>query len=169
MPIALQARLLAEYDPCVMFKPEATPIGPRLTALREATGGQAKICEGTGGIALVDSFRRSAVGTLPGADMIAAFVALRRALSPGGLTWLRKKNAAPPSCISAARRTRWCPGGSALVRTGVADCHVAHLPNIERIKSTLLGLIVHPHRIVPGNAIRRDLTRRGFGNVYRAV
>jgi len=83
MPIALQARLLAEYGPRVMFKPEATPIGPRLTALREATGGQAKVFEGTGGIALVDSFRRGVVGTMPGADMIEALVALWRALSAG--------------------------------------------------------------------------------------
>lgn len=83
MPIALQARLLVEYGPRVMFKPEATPIGPRLTALREATGGQAKVFEGTGGIALVDSFRRGVVGTMPGADMIEALVALWRALSAG--------------------------------------------------------------------------------------
>lgn len=83
MPIALQARLLAEYGPRVMFKPEATPIGPRLTALREATGGKAKVFEGTGGIALVDSFRRGVVGTMPGADMIDALVALWRALQAG--------------------------------------------------------------------------------------
>lgn len=83
MPIPLQAKLLDEYGPRVMFKPEATPIGPRLTALREATGGRAQVFEGTGGIALVDSFRRGVVGTMPGADMIDALVALWRALVAG--------------------------------------------------------------------------------------
>ena len=64
----------------VMFKPEATPIGPRLTELLNATGGEAKVFEGTGGIALVDSFRRGIVGTMPGADLIRGIVALWRAL-----------------------------------------------------------------------------------------
>jgi 4-hydroxy-tetrahydrodipicolinate synthase len=64
----------------VWFKPEAVPIGPRLSALREATDGQAVIFEGTGGIALVDSFRRGIAGTMPGCDLIQGIVALYRAL-----------------------------------------------------------------------------------------
>ena len=64
----------------VMFKPEATPIGPRLSELRDATNGRASVFEGTGGIALVDSFHRGIVGTMPGADLIRAIVALWRAL-----------------------------------------------------------------------------------------
>lgn len=81
MSIAVQARMLDEFGADrILFKPEATPIGPRLTALREATGGRARIFEGTGGIALVDSYRRGIVGTMPGADLIKAIVALWRAL-----------------------------------------------------------------------------------------
>jgi 4-hydroxy-tetrahydrodipicolinate synthase len=81
MSIALQKRLLEEFGPQrVQFKPEATPIGPRLTELREGTGGKARVFEGTGGLALVDSFRRGIVGTMPGADLIRAIVALWRAL-----------------------------------------------------------------------------------------
>jgi dihydrodipicolinate synthase/N-acetylneuraminate lyase len=81
MPIAMQARLMNEFgDTRVLFKPEATPIGPRLSALRDGTGGRAKIFEGTGGIALVDSHRRGVVGTMPGADLIDGIVALWRAL-----------------------------------------------------------------------------------------
>lgn len=81
MSIAMQARLLQTFGAeRVLFKPEATPIGPRLSALRDATAGQAKIFEGTGGIALVDSHRRGVVGTMPGADLIKAIVALWRAL-----------------------------------------------------------------------------------------
>ncbi len=81
MSIAMQAKLLHDFGPDrVAFKPEATPIGPRLSALRDATGGNATIFEGTGGIALVDSYRRGVIGTMPGADLIKAIVALWRAL-----------------------------------------------------------------------------------------
>lgn len=83
MSIALQANLFNQYPRQVMFKPEASPIGPRLTALREATGGKAPVFEGTGGIALVDSYRRGIVGTMPGADLIDGLVALWRALQAG--------------------------------------------------------------------------------------
>jgi 4-hydroxy-tetrahydrodipicolinate synthase len=80
LPLSLYGRLLAEFGPRIYFKPEATPIGPRLTALRDATRGHARVFEGTGGMALVDSFRRGIVGTIPGADLIHAIVALWNAL-----------------------------------------------------------------------------------------
>ena len=81
MSLALQATLLDEFGPeRVLFKPEATPIGPRLSELHQLTGGRAKVFEGTGGLALVDSFRRGIVGTMPGADLIRPIVALWRVL-----------------------------------------------------------------------------------------
>lgn len=80
LSLALQASLLAEYGDRVLFKPEAVPIGPRLSALRDETHGRARVFEGTGGIALVDSFRRGIVGTMPGADLCWAIVALWEAL-----------------------------------------------------------------------------------------
>ncbi len=84
MSIAMQAQLLREFGPDrVMFKPEAAPIGPRLSELLEATDGAAKVFEGTGGIALVDSFRRGIVGTMPGADLIRGIVGLWNALKSG--------------------------------------------------------------------------------------
>jgi dihydrodipicolinate synthase/N-acetylneuraminate lyase len=84
MSIEMQANLLREFGPeRVMYKPEAEPIGPRLTELHEATGGQAAVFEGTGGIALVDSYRRGVTGTIPGADLIQALVPLWRALETG--------------------------------------------------------------------------------------
>ena len=80
--ISVLAALLDEHGPRrILFKPEATPIGPRLSALRDATGGRARILEGSGGISLVDSFRRGIVGTMPGADLIDGIVALYRALT----------------------------------------------------------------------------------------
>jgi dihydrodipicolinate synthase/N-acetylneuraminate lyase len=84
MPIAMQARLLEEFGPeRVLYKPEASPIGPKLSELREATGGRARVFEGTGGIALVDSFKRGIVGTMPGADLIRGLVPLWKALQAG--------------------------------------------------------------------------------------
>ena len=83
MSIGLQAQLLDEYPGRVLFKPEAVPIGPRLTELREATGGEALVFEGSGGIALVDSYQRGIVGTMPGAEVCWALVALWAALERG--------------------------------------------------------------------------------------
>jgi len=81
MSIDVQAQLLDRHGPDrVQFKPEAVPIGPRLSQLRNATGGRARVFEGTGGIALIDSHRRGVVGTMPGAEVIDAIVALWRAL-----------------------------------------------------------------------------------------
>jgi len=83
MSIELQAGLLGEYGRRVLFKPEAAPIGQRLSALREATGGEARVFEGSAGLMLLDSYRRGVSGTMPGADVIGAVVALWRALEAG--------------------------------------------------------------------------------------
>ena len=83
MPLSLYKRLLDAHGDRVYFKPEATPIGPRLSALRDVTNGQARVFEGTGGMALVDSFRRGVVGTIPGADLVKGIVALWQALETG--------------------------------------------------------------------------------------
>lgn len=83
MSIQMQADLLDAHPERVLFKPEAVPIGPRLTELRDATGGAARVFEGSGGISLVDSFRRGIVGTMPGAEVCWAIVALWKALTEG--------------------------------------------------------------------------------------
>lgn len=84
MSIAMQAQLLEEFGPeRVMFKPEASPIVPRLVELLNATQKRARVFEGTGGIALVESYQHGVVGTMPGADLIRALVALWRALEAG--------------------------------------------------------------------------------------
>ncbi|MGV9863479.1 dihydrodipicolinate synthase family protein [Rhodococcus koreensis] len=83
LSIDLQAKLLSEYGERALFKPEAQPIGPRLSELRDATAGKARIYEGTGGLALVDSFKRGVAGTMPGPDICWALVALWEALEAG--------------------------------------------------------------------------------------
>jgi len=84
LPISLYVELIDQYGPDrVMVKPEAAPIGPRLSALRDASAGRARVFEGTGGLMLVDSFARGIVGTMPGAEMPWAIVALWRALQSG--------------------------------------------------------------------------------------
>jgi 4-hydroxy-tetrahydrodipicolinate synthase len=83
MSIDLQARLYNRYPGRVLFKPEAHPIGPRLSELHAATGGTAGVFEGSGGAALIDTYGRGVRGTMPGADLIQPLVALWRALTSG--------------------------------------------------------------------------------------
>jgi 4-hydroxy-tetrahydrodipicolinate synthase len=83
LSVPLYQKMIEEFGQRVFFKPEATPIGPRLSALREGTGRRARVFEGTGGIALVDSYRRGIVGTMPGADLVRAIVPLWKALTGG--------------------------------------------------------------------------------------
>ena len=67
----------------IFFKPEASPLGSNLSRLRDATQGEARIFEGSGGINLVDCYRRGIVGTMPGADLLDGIVALWKALEAG--------------------------------------------------------------------------------------
>jgi 4-hydroxy-tetrahydrodipicolinate synthase len=83
LAIEVQARLFHEHGDRALFKPEAQPIGQRLSALRDATDGKASVYEGTGGLGLVDSFRRGVAGTMPGPDVVWALVALWNALQSG--------------------------------------------------------------------------------------
>lgn len=85
LPIEAQAGLFHRHSGRVLFKPEAPPLGPNLTRLREATGGQAAIFEGSGGIGLLDAHRRGIAGTMPGAEMVRAIRTLWDALQAGDL------------------------------------------------------------------------------------
>src|SRR5262245_15166050 len=84
IPMSVYVELLRRYGPeKILFKPEAPPIGPNLSALREATGGKARIFEGSGGIFLIDSFRRGIAGTMPAVEFVDCLVALWKALERG--------------------------------------------------------------------------------------
>ncbi|WP_145215102.1 dihydrodipicolinate synthase family protein [Gimesia alba] len=77
-------RLLEQYGAeKIRFKPEASPIGPNLSALRDATDGLALIYDGSGGILLVDAYRRGISGTMPGVDLLDGIIALWKALRTG--------------------------------------------------------------------------------------
>ena len=64
-------------------EPEAAPIGPNLSLLRDRTGGRARVYEGSGGILLIDSFRRGIAGTMPGMEFLDGIVPLWKALQRG--------------------------------------------------------------------------------------
>ena len=84
IPLSVYVRLLDDFGPQkILFKPEAAPIGPNLTALRQASGGRAQVLEGSGGILLIDSYRRGIAGTMPGMEFLDGIVALWRALQDG--------------------------------------------------------------------------------------
>jgi 4-hydroxy-tetrahydrodipicolinate synthase len=67
----------------ILFKPETNPIGPFVSRLHEATDGRARVFEGSGGMFLVDTFRRGLAGVMPGCDLLDGIVALWRALRAG--------------------------------------------------------------------------------------
>ena len=84
IPMSVYLELLERYGPeKIAFKPEASPVGPNLSALCDATGGKARIFEGSGGIFLIDSFRRGIAGTMPGMEMVDGIVAVWQALARG--------------------------------------------------------------------------------------
>jgi dihydrodipicolinate synthase/N-acetylneuraminate lyase len=83
IPVDLLARLHYRHPERVYFKPEAQPLGPRLSALLGATGGAARVYDGSGGVALIETFHRGIVGTMPGAEVCWAIVAMWRALGRG--------------------------------------------------------------------------------------
>lgn len=84
IPLEVYVELLAAYGPeKILFKPEASPIGPNLSALRDATGGRARVFDGSGGLAMVDSYRRGIVGAMPGMEFLPGIIALWRALERG--------------------------------------------------------------------------------------
>jgi 4-hydroxy-tetrahydrodipicolinate synthase len=81
IPIPFYVRLLDHYSPeKILFKPEASPVGPNLSALRDASGGRARVYDGSGGMLLVDAFRRGITGTMPGTDLLDGIVHLWNAL-----------------------------------------------------------------------------------------
>lgn len=84
IPMGVYLALLDRYgNEKIVFKPEAQPIGPSVSVLRDATAGRARIFDGSGGIHLVDCHRRGIAGTMPGMEMIAAQVFIWKALARG--------------------------------------------------------------------------------------
>lgn len=77
-------RLLDRFGPeKILFKPEGSPVGPSISDLRDASGGTARIFDGSGGILLIDAHRRGVVGTMPGVDLLDGIVAVWNAMQSG--------------------------------------------------------------------------------------
>lgn len=105
IPLSVSVDLVRRFGADkILFKPEASPIGPSLSALREATSGQARIFDGSGGICLVDCFRRGISGTMPGMEFLPGIVALWRALKTGDETATYKLYL--PICALVALQTQ---------------------------------------------------------------
>ena len=83
MSVEFQASLHLHYGERILFKPEATPLGPCISALRDQTEGRAGIFEGSGGVLLMDAYRRGIRGTIPGVELLEGLVALWDALERG--------------------------------------------------------------------------------------
>jgi 4-hydroxy-tetrahydrodipicolinate synthase len=83
LSIDLQVRLFEEFGDRAQFKPEGPPVGISISSILEKTQGKARIFEGLGGSALIESYRRGVIGSMPAADLCWAVVALWRALERG--------------------------------------------------------------------------------------
>jgi 4-hydroxy-tetrahydrodipicolinate synthase len=83
MTVEFQARMHQRHGDRILFKPEATPLGPTISAMRAAMGPDATILEGSGGVLLMDSYRRGIDGTIPGVELLDALVALWDSLKRG--------------------------------------------------------------------------------------
>ena len=83
MSLEFQASLHNEHGDRILFKPEATPLGPCLSGLRDLTDGKAALFEGSGGVLLIDSFRRGITGTIPGVELLHGLMPLWNALQQG--------------------------------------------------------------------------------------
>ena len=84
IPIEFYVRLLNDYGPQkILFKPEGAPIGPNISNLRDASDNRARMFDGSGGILLIDAFRRGVIGTMPGIDLLDGTAALWNALKSG--------------------------------------------------------------------------------------
>jgi 4-hydroxy-tetrahydrodipicolinate synthase len=82
--LSVYTELLEKFgEQRILFKPESAPLGPNLSRLRDATDGQARIFEGSGGISLIDSYRRGIRGTMPGMEFLDGIIAIWQALQAG--------------------------------------------------------------------------------------
>ena len=81
IPLCVCLDLLKRYgNNEILFKPEASPIGTNLSALRTRRVGRRGFSMVRAGICLVDCFRRGIIGTMPGMEFLHGIVALWRAL-----------------------------------------------------------------------------------------
>jgi 4-hydroxy-tetrahydrodipicolinate synthase len=95
LDISLYVDLIDKYGAeRVQFKPEAKPVKERLEMLRDASGGRALVFEGQGGVDLLDTYPIGIVGTMPGAEVPWALVALFKALKEGN--WERARSIHTP-------------------------------------------------------------------------
>ncbi|MDH2443336.1 dihydrodipicolinate synthase family protein [Amnibacterium sp. CER49] len=83
LSIEMQAQLFSDFGSHAKFKPEAVPVRPTLDALLAATGGRAEVYEGMGGAALLDTYPGGVSGSMPGAEVCWAVVAMWNALEAG--------------------------------------------------------------------------------------
>lgn len=86
LEISLYVDLIDKYgEDRVQFKPEAKPVAQRLQQLKDASGARAKVFEGQGGNDLMDTYPIGVVGSMPGAEIPWALVALWAALEAGDM------------------------------------------------------------------------------------
>jgi len=74
----------------VQFKPEAKPVADRLEQLNKLSNKRAKVFEGQGGIDLLQTYPLGVKGSMPGAEIPWAIIALWKCLEVGDLDKARQ-------------------------------------------------------------------------------
>jgi 4-hydroxy-tetrahydrodipicolinate synthase len=74
----------------VQFKPEAKPVADRLEQLNKLSNNRAKVFEGQGGIDLLQTYPLGVRGSMPGAEIPWAIIALWKCLEVGDLDRARQ-------------------------------------------------------------------------------
>jgi 4-hydroxy-tetrahydrodipicolinate synthase len=104
MSLEFQAELFRRHGQRILFKPEASPLGPCISGIRDLTDGKAAIFEGSGGVLLIDSYRRGVAGTIPGVEVLDGLVTLWQACEAGD--WDRAYEIYFPICALATLQTQ---------------------------------------------------------------
>ena len=84
IPQTVYRELLDRFGPeRILFKPEAAPVGPKISELQRMTHGAARVFEGSGGSLLIENYRRGITGSIPGMEFLDGVLAVWRALERG--------------------------------------------------------------------------------------
>ncbi|MBI2190631.1 MAG: dihydrodipicolinate synthase family protein [Planctomycetes bacterium] len=85
MPIALLARMARELPHLGYVKEEASPAGPRITAIRKEAGDALRVFAGSGNLYAIDALDRGAVGLMPGPGLADFHVRLYERYAAGAV------------------------------------------------------------------------------------
>jgi 2-keto-3-deoxy-L-arabinonate dehydratase len=86
MPISFLYKLASELERVEYVKIEEQASGPKISAVVREAGEQLKVLSGWGGLTILDSLRRGAIGCMPGADFAPSLVQVYKSFQAGDIS-----------------------------------------------------------------------------------